>query len=662
MKYLLLFFIFCAAGPVCAQEDSIPPPAEADTSLIRKTKPQKQPVSGKEVPKEITIRDYKIINYLRDTTFLDTTLTISKEYRYNYLKRDDFELMPFANVGQPYNHLGADLAGYGMYPRIGADTKHFNYLEVQDIDYYNVATPMTELFFKTTFEQGQMLDATLTFNTSERFNFSIAYKGFRSLGKYQFSQAESGNFRTTANYITRNSRYRLRAHIAAQDVVTEENGGLAEKELQFESEDPEFTDRSRIDVVFNNAEGKLLGKRYFLDHEYALAGSPRDSSGRQSSSISLGHEFTYETKYYQFIQRAQNDYFGEVFLSPVNDKAQLKTMYNRLHARFTNNTLGTLTAFAGFYDYTYFFNSILITDDQQIDNQLEGQEISIGGEYSKMLGGFEINGNLAYTVAGDLTDYLLNGRAAYSLNENNNIWASIHSSSRMPDFNTLLYQSEYTNYNWQNSALFESRKVNSLQFGLESSLLGTLSLMYSTVDNYTYFASEATAEQIEAGQENAFVKPFQEGNSVNHLKVKYNKEFRLGKWALNNTVMYQNVSQSAQVLNVPDLVTRNTLYFSSDLFKKAMYMQTGITFKYFTSYTMDAYNPLLSEFYVQNREELGGYPMLDFFINAKVRQTRIYLKAEHFNSSFSGNSFYAAPNYPYRDFVIRFGLVWNFFS
>ncbi|WP_400074336.1 putative porin [Zobellia russellii] len=25
-------------------------------------------------------------------------------------------------------------------------------------------------------------------------------------------------------------------------------------------------------------------------------------------------------------------------------------------------------------------------------------------------------------------------------------------------------------------------------------------------------------------------------------------------------------------------------------------------------------------------------------------------------------SYYSAPGYPYRDFVIRFGLVWNFFS
>ncbi|MEL6303470.1 MAG: putative porin, partial [Bacteroidota bacterium] len=124
-----------------------------------------------------------------------------------------------------------------------------------------------------------------------------------------------------------------------------------------------------------------------------------------------------------------------------------------------------------------------------------------------------------------------------------------------------------------------------------------------------------------------------------------------------------NVTQDERVLNVPELVTRNTFYFSSDVFKKAMYIQTGVNFKYFTSYNMDAYHPLLGEFYIQNREEFGGFPMLDVFINAKVRQTRIYLKAEHLNSLFTTEpSFYSAPEYPYRDFVIRFGLVWNFFS
>ncbi|WP_424304368.1 putative porin, partial [Eudoraea sp.] len=170
-----------------AQKDPVTPDRAKDTSLLRKKKSKR---AKKKDSLGITIKDYKIVSYTRDTTYLDTTLSIQKEYKYNYLRRDDFELMPFSNVGQPYNHLGLNLDRNTLYPTIGSKARHFNYLEVEDISYYNVATPLTDLFFKTTFEQGQLLDAMLTFNTSRRFNLSIGYKGFRSLGKYQWSQVK----------------------------------------------------------------------------------------------------------------------------------------------------------------------------------------------------------------------------------------------------------------------------------------------------------------------------------------------------------------------------------------------------------------------------------------------------------------------------------------
>ena len=93
-----------------------------------------------------------------------------------------------------------------------------------------------------------------------------------------------------------------------------------------------------------------------------------------------------------------------------------------------------------------------------------------------------------------------------------------------------------------------------------------------------------------------------------------------------------------------------------------MLLQTGVTFQYFSKYYANDYNPLLGEFYVQNETKIGGFPMFDFFVNARVKQTRIFLKAEHFNSPWTGYDFYSAPNYPYRDFMVRFGLVWNFFK
>jgi len=658
-SFLILLFGFFASAQ--QEKDSIVQDVvdgkKAD-SLFFSKKEQKKDVQ----PRPITIADYKIISLDRDTTAVDTSLTLKKEYSYNFLRKDDFELMPFANIGQPYNKLGVDLRHTSLYPNIGASAKHFGYFEVEDVPYYDVPTPLTELFFKTTLEQGQLLDALITLNTSRRFNFSLAFKGFRSLGKYQFEQAESASFRATFNYRTANNRYAIRGHYVSQDLESEENGGLSNLE-QFESGDEDFLDRSRIDVVFNNADNRILGKRYFFDHQLNLIRSRRDSLNRRSTQLSIGHRFNYESKFYQFNQSTTNSVFGTSFVSPIADRASLKTTFNQLSVNFSNRIWGNLSANANLYNYQYFFNSILITDTQTIPNGLDGNEIALGADYNNVFGRFALKGKVRYNVSGSLTGTLFDGEMSYAFDEDTVFRASIHGSSRAPNFNFLLYQSDYENFNWRND--FERQQVQTLAFGFDSKLLGNLDAQYSSLDNYTYFglSEDITAEDVANNLENAFVRPFQETSTISHLKIKYQKEFRYKKWALNNTVMYQNVTQDNQVLNVPDFVTRNTLYFSSDIFKKAMYIQTGVTLKYFTSYNLDAYHPLLGEFFVQNLEEQGAFPLIDLFINARVRQTRIYLKAEHLNTIWTQNyNFYAAPNYPYRDFVIRFGLVWNFFS
>lgn len=93
-----------------------------------------------------------------------------------------------------------------------------------------------------------------------------------------------------------------------------------------------------------------------------------------------------------------------------------------------------------------------------------------------------------------------------------------------------------------------------------------------------------------------------------------------------------------------------------------MYLQTGVGFTYFTTYYSNRYNPLLAEFEVQTSEKTGDFPMFDYFLNAKVRTMRIFLSLQHFNASFTGYDYYAAPTQPYRDFSIRLGIVWNIFS
>lgn len=254
------------------------------------------------------ITDYLIISHGNDTTYVDTTLTIKKDYKFNYLRRDNFGLMPFSNLGQTYNSLTYDFESTNLMPSFAARARHFNYMEIEDVNYYRVPTPLTELLYKSAFEQGQLADSFFTINTSPQFNFSIAYKGLRSLGKYQHILTSTGNFRFTANYQTKNKRYFVRTHIITQDLMNQENGGLQDDDnvAYFESGDPEFLDRSILEVAFENAENILVGKRVYLDHKYYLLNKKDSLSTNQ---ISIGHVMSFEDKYYEYDQSSANTTF-----------------------------------------------------------------------------------------------------------------------------------------------------------------------------------------------------------------------------------------------------------------------------------------------------------------------------------------------------------------
>ena len=624
-KTLLLFLLLCASATVFSQTPN--------------TKKEKPPIDY-----------YKIVSADRDTTFVDTTLSIKKKYKFNYLRKDNFELLQFSNVGQTYNSLAYSFDRLNLKPLFVAQSHHFNYKEIEDINYFNVPTPLTELYFKTAYEQGQQLDAFFTVNTSPQFNFSIGYKGVRSLGKYQHILTSTGNFLFTSNYHTKSKRYVVRAHVASQDIYNQENGGLTDNSLQlFINDDPEFKDRGRLDVKFEDAENKLKGLRFYGDHYYELL-SQRDSTGY--SVLTIGNVLSYEDKSFRYNQSKPYTFFGPSYeTSNLETKTKLEDFNVKAYADFNNSLIGKITAWAGYTDFNYGYNSVLILDEQRIPNRIKGNIIEAGAGYEKEYRGFKLSGKGAINVAGDFDGNYIQGAASYDLNEEYNATASITVHSVAPNFNFLLYQSDYQNYNWKNE--LNNVKTQELNFEINTKKFGNASVSYTGIDDYAYFGIKAN---------DSTPSPMQASKRVDYLKIKAEKEFTFGVFGLENTLMYQQVLSGETVFNVPQIITRNSLYYQDHWFKRALFMQTGVTFKYFTKYNMNAYDPVLAEFYVQNDQELGGFPLVDIFFNAKIRQTRIFFIYENFTSIFGGkNEYFAAPGYPYRDNVLRFGLVWNFF-
>lgn len=636
----LLFTVF-----VFSQE---PAKEKAPKSLI-KSDEQK----AKELAQKAPITSYRIITLERDTTYVDTSLTIKSEYAYNYLRKDNFGLLPFVNEGQTYNTLQYSLNDFSAYPEFGYKAKHFNYLEVKDIKYYSVATPLTELYFKTVMEQGQSIDAFIALNTSERLNFSIAYKGLRSLGKYINQLSSSGNFRFTTSYSTKSGRYAINGHFAGQDLKNGENGGITTPE-DFESKDEDFKERQRLEVYLKNAESFLRGNRFFVDHSFRI--NPENGA----NNLYITHQFNYESKFYEFYQTSvpstigtkSINRFGPTTAASINDQVHYNKMYNKIGAVYENSLLGKFQFFIENFQYNYYYNSVYIYPDRVVPGKLNDKINSVGGQYEYRKNKW--SGKLLYSNS--ITDQSLtniDGNASYIFDEKNKISFRYQNINKLPNHIYNLHQSSYDNYIWQNN--FKNEKINNIEINAETKW-ASASFQLSNLNDMLYFSDDSTNDTIQ------LVTPKQYDKAVKYLSLKVSKEIKWWKLALDNTLLYQKVDQDDAVLNVPDFVTRNTLYFSDYYFKRALYLQTGVIFNYFTKYHANDYNPVIAEFFVQQKKEIGDFATCDFFVNARIRQTRIFIKAEHFNSAWAARSeFYAAPNYPYRDFVIRFGLVWNFF-
>jgi hypothetical protein len=627
------------------------PVKEKPKKSLVKTAEQK----AKELARKAPITSYKIYTIERDTTLVDTSLSIKKEYEYNYLRKDNFGLLPFVNEGQTYNTLQYSLNKFSAYPEFGYKAKHFNYLEAEDIKYYSVATPITDLYFKTVMEQGQSLDALLTLNTSKQFNFSIAYKGLRSLGKYINQLSSTGNFRFTTSYFTKNKRYIINAHYTSQDFLNNENGGITTP-FDFESKNKDFKERQRLEVYLTDAKSFLKGKRIFFDHGFRI------NPANGSNNLYILHQFDYENKYFEYNQVTLNSEvgikkikrFGDSYLyGGINDQVRYNRMYNKVGAAYENATLGKFQFFAEDFRYNYYYNTVYINSGQRVPNALNDKINSIGGQYEYQKNKW--NAKLQYSNSiSDQSLTNIDGKVSYTLNDKNKLSFQYQKINKLPDHLYNLHQSSFISYNWNNN--FKNEKINSIAVNAETKWANA-SLQVTNLDDFLYYSDDSANDSIQ------LVTPKQYGKSIQYLSVKVNKEFKFWKLALDNTLLYQKVNQTDTILNVPQFVTRNTLYFSNHFFKRALYLQAGVTFNYFTKYYANNYNPVIGEFFVQNKKEIGDFANCDFFINMRIRQTRIFVKAEHFNSAWAGkNTFYAAPDYPYRDFLIRFGLVWTFFK
>ena len=572
-----------------------------------------------------------------DTTFIDTSLTINKLYKFNYIRKDDFEFLKLNNVGQAYNNLSYKLNNDNL-PSIGYNANEILLIDKNEIEFYNVAYPVTELLFKTVFSQGQFTNALFTTNINKQLNFSLEFKALRSLGKYQNNLSGSKHFRFTYNYNSK--KFNSKTYYLSQQLEKKENGGLTKTAIEnFQSEDPLFDEKSKLNVKFEDANNLFFKRDFYSDNSYFI----------NKKNLSVGINFNYTTINNSYTQSKINpDYYGlSGNENSIDDSFKFRSSSVGLYLNSKVLILDNVKFGLKRFNYEFFeINS----DNPKIKENAN----LIFAHLDHKTNLVEISAIIDKKLSGDRVGnkYLINLKFKNKKFENINIEFS--SIQKHPGMIYDFYNSSYELVRWNTRNKMTNN--NSVKINLSNKFFDLFEFSLLSISNYFYL-------ETEKGIDYDYVPVLKNSeNIIKMSKLKLNKHFSFGKFNFDNTLLLQKVKQNFDILNLPDFILRSSIYLKEKIFKNSLDIQTGITSKYFSKFYSNEYNPVISTFHVQNETKIGGYPIIDFFFNAKIRQTRLFFILEHVNSGITGNKYFSTPSNPYRDTSFRFGFNWNLFN
>ncbi len=95
---------------------------------------------------------------------------------------------------------------------------------------------------------------------------------------------------------------------------------------------------------------------------------------------------------------------------------------------------------------------------------------------------------------------------------------------------------------------------------------------------------------------------------------------------------------------------------------KHLQLQVGFEAHWHSSYQAMGYDTPTQQYYVQNTYVSPSYALVDFFLNAKMRRGRFFVKYHNLVQAFKGTGYVPTPGYPGTRNLIDFGFDFLLFD
>ncbi|MFV0378878.1 MAG: putative porin [Mangrovibacterium sp.] len=524
----------------------------------------------------------------------------------------------------------------------------------QSLQFLNTTTPYTLLDYSQSENKNERTETRFNVfhsqNASKDFNFQLFYDQSKSTGHYQYQEAKYHDIGLATSYIS--DKFNSHAGIIFNRIKGEENGGL-----QPDQDLDEYEETETFLVNLVTANSQIKNNTFWFANEYKLGKyeEKEDSTGAVYDQFrpitGIIHSFEYsgnrrlytdtdpDTTFYR------NTYRDDTY---TGDTAIYNRMTNVFQLKFYESADRKYT----FSKRAYIGNDLITAKMMATDTTLLTKErlhnTFVGGAISHDLSEFwrwNMEGKIYLTgyragqtelsafifkplrIGKDTTSFYLKG-------ELNTI---------VPDYFQQQYRSNH--YEWNNN--FDNMNEMIVRARIQSQRHKlTLGFNYALIGNYIY--------------NNELALPTKAGSEMLVLGAYLNKDIESKHWLLRANLLWQQTNQESY-LHLPQFSGYLSVNFKL-LISKVLHANFGTDVRYSTAYYGDAYDPATGQYYWQNQQKIGNFPIIDLHANLKLKRTRAFFQLMNAATGILDGNYWVAPDYPLYRRTFRLGIAWSFYD
>jgi hypothetical protein len=508
--------------------------------------------------------------------------------------------------------------------------------------YYQTKGPFASLTGIAGSKQEQNFDFLFSNTLKNKLNITLGFKRYGSLGFYKRQQTFTNNFYTTSHYKSKSNRVGYYAFFLFNNNKHLENGVLTSDTVFKENIN---INKQLLALNLSAAKRELRQTTVNFNPWFRL-------NKKEDSSTVFSHYINYEIEYRGNYSKYLDDgistdnyynvfYFDTLktndsshwrnFSNAVNYVLDIKPIHSKLQVGFRNEFNQT---------YQHGFDSVIKNNSLQAGFYINDKRYN-----GFIKASYIVNGGNATDYQIEINNEIIKKLVIRDKSFSYKLLINFSREQRHPDY---IYNRWISNhYQWKNNFV----PIEKIQ-----STIGV-----SSLDNRFGFGviSQNIKNQIYL---NELVTPEQTSATIQNMTAFIYKDFLIAKHlGINVKYNYQSSSYQA-ITSLPTHIFNSALFYQGALFKNALQLQVGFNATYFSEFNGMAYSPALNMYYVQTQKTVGNYPYVDFFINARIKPVRFFIKIDHVNQGFFGSNYSLTPNYIQNDRAFKFGLNWLFFD